>query len=92
MCTDDISPMVLKHCASAALNVHILFRKTLGEGCLPWAWKKATVCPIFKKGSRKKPNNYRPVSLTSTACKIMETLVRDGMLNHMNEGIGLIPV
>ncbi len=39
---------------------------------------------IFKKGSRKKPNNYRPVSLTSAACIIMDKLMRDGMLNHMN--------
>ncbi len=51
---------------------------------MPWDWKKANVCPIFKKGSRKTPNNYRPVSLTSTACKVMEKLMRDGMLNHMN--------
>ncbi len=72
---DDISRMVLKH---------IPFRKTLDEGCLPWDWKKANVCPIFKKGSRKKLNNYRPVSLTPTACKIMEMLMRDGMLNHNN--------
>ncbi len=82
---DDISRMVLKHCASMLkVPLHILFRTTLDEGCLPWDWKKANVCPIFKKGSRKKPNNYRPVSLKSTACKIMKKLMRDGMLNHMN--------
>ncbi len=47
-------------------------------------WKKVNVCPIFRKGCRRKPNNYRPVSLTLTACKVMEKLMRDGMLNHMN--------
>ena len=37
----------------------------------------ANVSPIFKKGSRKVAANYRPVSLTSISCKIMEAAVRD---------------
>ena len=44
-------------------------------GCIPQGWKQAIVCPIFKKGSRKSPSNYNPVSLTSVCCKVMESIV-----------------
>jgi hypothetical protein len=42
----------------------------LKDGCVPKDWKEANVCPIFKKGSRRQPGNYRPVSLTSQICKL----------------------
>ena len=38
---------------------------------------------IFKKGSRNKPENYRPVSLTSVVCKLLETLIRDHMVEFL---------
>ena len=44
-------------------------------GSIPQGWKQAFVCRIFKKGSRKLPSNYRPVSLTSVCCKVMESLL-----------------
>ena len=49
-------------------------------GCIPQGWKQAIVCPIFKKGSRKSPSNYRPVSLTSVCCKVMESIVYESMV------------
>jgi len=39
----------------------------------------------FKKGKKSAPGNYRPVSLTSVVCKVMESLVRDHMVAHMTE-------
>jgi len=42
----------------------ILFQKSLQEGAVPDDWKRANVTPIFKKGSRGLPENYRPVSPT----------------------------
>ena len=44
---------------------------------------KANITPLFKKGSRKKPENYRPVSLTSVVCKLLETLIRDHMVEFL---------
>jgi len=35
-------------------------------------WKVGYVTPIFKKGNRHLPNNYRPISLTSSIAKILE--------------------
>jgi len=45
--------------------------------------KKASVTPIFKNGTRVKVENYRPISLTSICCKILEKLVRKNLLKHM---------
>jgi len=38
-------------------------------------WKSATVVPIFKKGSRTDPANYRPISLTCVCCKVFEHII-----------------
>ena len=38
-------------------------------------WKSSLVVPIFKKGSRHDPKNYRPVSLTSVSCKSLERII-----------------
>ena len=63
----------LKSIASAiAFPLSKLFTMSMDCGCIPRVWKQAIVCPIFKKGSRKLPSNYRPVSLTSVCCKVME--------------------
>ena len=58
---------------------------TLSEGKLPDQWKCANVTPLFKKGARGNPSNYRPVSLTSIPCKVMEKIIRDAMFSHMEE-------
>ena len=80
---DKIHPHVLKECCrQLAKPLFLLFRKSLDEGELPADWKTATVSPIFKKGSKTKAGNYRPVSLTCVPCKILETLIRERMLDH----------
>ena len=55
------------------------------NGSIPSAWKKAEVKPIFKKGDKSSPGNYRPVSLTSIVCKIFEGFVREALNNHFME-------
>ena len=32
-------------------------------------WLSANIIPVFKKGNRSTPANYRPISLTSVTCK-----------------------
>ena len=61
----------------------IIFKISLNLNCLPDQWKKAKISTILKKGNKKVASNYRPVSLTSIVCKIMETIIRDCIVEHM---------
>jgi len=91
--TDGVHPRVLKECSDAiAVPLAIIFKGSLNSGTLPHIWKTANVSPIFKKkGSRADPNNYRPISLTSVVCKVMETFVRDAIMNHLELGNLIAP-
>ena len=49
----------------------------------PDEWRCANVIALFKKGDHKYAGNYRPVSLTCIVCKVLETIVRESIVNHM---------
>ena len=53
------------------------------EGKIPVSWKIQEVRPIFKKGKKSVPGNYRPVSLTSIICKMFETFIRRALYTHL---------
>ena len=61
-----------------------MFNASVHQGQLPYDWKQANVIPVFKKGSRAQPTNYRPISLTSVVCKILERIIRAYILSHLN--------
>ena len=83
---DGVPPKVLKELSEElALPLTILFNKSLEEGTVPSEWKRAEVVAIFKKGTRSDPGNYRPVSLTCVLCKMLESFIRDSIINHMDE-------
>jgi len=63
----------------------IIFNKSMNEGKLPVDWKLGQITPIFKKGKRTEAGNYRPVSLTSVTCKILESIIREVLLEHMKQ-------
>ena len=58
------------------LPLSIIFNLSIQTGELPDIWKVASVTPIFKKGSQSDPANYRPISLTCVACKLLETGIK----------------
>jgi len=45
----------------------------------------ANVVPIYKKGAKQDPANYRPISLTCIACKIMEHIIASNIMRHGNQ-------
>ena len=76
----------------------MLFQKSLNEGVVPLQWLEACITAIYKKGLKDIVGNYRPVSLTSVICKVMESIVRDEVVDHMdmnnilsNEQHGFVP-
>ena len=79
---DGIHPNILKMVLSLACPLYILFRHSLDNGMLPDDWKRANICALHKKGSRKSPNNYRPVSLTSQVVKIFERIVLKHVMSY----------
>ena len=65
---DGIHPKVLFELKEViTIPLTIRFNQSIKEHCLPQVWKDAHISAILKKGLKRKPNNYRPVSLTSLA-------------------------
>ena len=82
---NDLSPIVLKRISEEIAHpASILFSQSMNEGDVPLDWRSANVTPIFKKGSRNLPENYRPVSLTSQLSKVMESIIRDIIISHLD--------
>jgi len=63
----------------------IIFERSWRTGEVPEDWRKANVTPIFKKGKKEDPGNYRPVSLTSIPGKMMEQLVLEVFIKQVEE-------
>jgi hypothetical protein len=61
----------------------MIFQRSMDTGGVPEDWKSANVTPIFKKGAKSEPGNYRPVSLTSICCKLLESILRDVLMEHL---------
>jgi len=54
---------------------------------VPVNWWKASVTPVFRKGKKEDPRNYRPVSLTSVPGKVVEQLILDVISKQVEEKV-----
>ena len=89
---DEIHPRVLREPAEViAEPLSIICQRSLLTGEVPEDWRLASVTPIYKKGCREDPGNYRPVSLTSVPGKIMEQIVLREITRHMQVNRGIRP-
>ena len=77
---DGIPPkLLLEIVEQISIPLATVFNLSIEEGVVPLEWKEANIIPLFKKGSRSKSENYRPVSLTSVVCKLLERLISTTM-------------
>ena len=81
---DCLPPRILKLCpAGIAKSLCVLFNRSFSDGCFPSAWKSALVVPVFKKGARDSPSNYRPIALLPIVSKAMERIVHNKLYSFL---------
>jgi hypothetical protein len=61
-----------------------LYQYSLAEGEIPSDWRDARIVPVFKKGEKHLPSNYRPISLTSIVCKVLEHIIHSNIMSHFD--------
>lgn len=64
--------------------ISVIFQQSLDRGEISANWKNAKIVPIYKKGDRTTPANYRPVSLRAAISKLLEHTIVFQILDHLN--------
>ncbi len=89
---DDLHPIMLQILADFLAEAFTaLYNKSLQSGEVPQDWRKAIICPIFKKGDPEDAANYRPVISTSVLCKILKKMLKKALLLFLSETRSLSP-
>ena len=84
--SDDIPSRIFKIAGETlAYPLSMIYNVSMSTGVVPDDWKEANITAIFKKGSRTSPSNYRPISLTSVACRLMERCIKAKVMDHLEE-------
>ena len=83
---DKLPATLLKECKEQlAYPIFKIWRKSLDTGDIPEVLKTQGIVPIYKKGDKSSPANYRPVSLTSHLIKLFEKILRKKMVTYIEE-------
>ncbi|KAK4830972.1 hypothetical protein QYF61_014431 [Mycteria americana] len=89
---DGIHLRVLRELAEElAKPLSIIYQQSWLTGEVPDDWRLASLMPIYKKGRKEDPGNYRPVSLTSVLGKIMERFILSVLNRHVQANQGIRP-
>ncbi|KAI8487535.1 hypothetical protein Bbelb_347690 [Branchiostoma belcheri] len=89
---DGISNRLLKEAAPViCTSLCELFNHSLATGKLPGEWKQCNVTPVYKKGDRTDPSNYRPIALLPTVAKVLERLVHNHLYTYLKDNTLMNP-
>ena len=81
---DGIANVVLiEACEELAGPLSKIFQQSIQQSTVPLDWRSANVTPVHKGGTKKSVANYRPISLTSTISKILESIIRSAIMSHL---------
>ena len=81
---DSLPPIFFHHARFSLIHpLTILFRICIDLHELPNEWKFSIITPKFKSGSPSLPSNYRPIALTCTCCKLLETIIADELTDFL---------
>ena len=82
---DGFLPRVLKAVADGvAPHLCPIFNRSLATGDVPSDLRSADVCPIHKKGPLQQKGNFRPISLTTVVSKVLESIIKDRIVDHLD--------
>ena len=85
MGSDGIHPRLLKALSlEMSWPLSIIFKSSVVSGVLPLHWLTSLVVPIYKSGGRYNALNYRPISLTSVPCKVLERLIAKSITSFLD--------
>ena len=83
---DELSAKFLKLCAPYISDTlaHI-FNTSISQGVYPELLKTARITPIYKKGDKCEPSNYRPISVLSQINKIFEKILHIRLYKYLKK-------
>ena len=85
--SDGTSAQILKVCSEEVADALVLvFSASINQGKLPDDWRHAIITSVYKGGNKNhtNPENYRPISLTSVTCKLMEHVIHSHIMKHLD--------
>ena len=86
---DELPARVLKKISQSACGwLAFIFQQSLNLNTVPLDWSKALITAIYKKDNKSLPSNYRPISLTSICCKVMEHIALSHMAKNLSKNFG----
>ncbi|GAB0184487.1 mitochondrial enolase superfamily member 1 [Grus japonensis] len=89
---DGIHPRALRELALVLTKpLAIICQQSWIAREVPVDWRLPNVTPIYKKGQKEDPSNYRSVSLTSVLGKVMEQVILSAITRHIQDNQAIRP-
>ena len=81
-----IHPRILKEAPDELTEpLYQIFKTSFEQSKVPTIWKTGFITPIHKGGDRHHSGNYRPITITSVICRVLEKIVKANIMNHVTK-------